>query len=56
MFTLGEYSGEWNEQGQRNGFGRMVFPDGAKYTGRFENGLSSGIGTMYFTDGSKYAC
>lgn len=49
-----EYDGEWNEQGQRHGFGHMIFPDGAQYTGIFDNGLCVGYGVMVFADKSKY--
>ena len=48
-----EYRGEWNEQGQRQGSGQMIFSDGARYTGRFENGLCTGPGVMTFKDGSR---
>lgn len=48
-----EYNGEWSEQGQRQGWGQMSFPDGARYVGRFDNGLCSGCGVMIFRDGSR---
>lgn len=50
-----EYTGEWNEQGQRHGLGYMSFPDGANYDGRFEQGMCHGYGVMQFPDNSKYA-
>ena len=49
-----EYNGEWSEQGQRQGWGQMNFPDGAKYVGRFGNGLCTGCGVMVFRDGSRF--
>ena len=49
-----EYNGEWSEQGQRQGWGQMSFPDGARYSGRFDNGLCTGCGVMVFRDGSRY--
>ena len=48
-----EYDGEWNDQGQRHGQGRMKFADGSRYTGRFEQGLATGQGVMTMVDGSK---
>ncbi|CAF1064768.1 unnamed protein product [Rotaria sordida] len=49
-----EYTGEWNEDGQRHGLGQLTFSDQAKYRGRFENGLFSGLGSISYPDGSKY--
>ena len=46
--------GQWNEEGQRHGFGQLVFSDQAKYCGRFENGLFAGLGSVTYPDGSKY--
>ena len=48
-----EYEGEWNEQGQRHGAGRMRFADNSRYSGRFEQGLCSGQGVMQLPDGSR---
>lgn len=49
-----EYKGEWNNEGQRHGFGILLLHDGTKYMGEFENGLCHGLGVMIFPDGSKY--
>jgi hypothetical protein len=49
-----EYEGDWNEQGQRHGNGKMRFADGSRYTGRFDQGLCSGQGVMLLADGSRY--
>jgi len=46
--------GEWNDDGQRHGFGQLIFADQAKYCGQFENGLFAGLGCITFPDGSKY--
>jgi len=46
--------GEWNEDGQRHGFGQLIFSDQAKYRGQFENGLFDGLGCITYPDGSKY--
>ncbi|KAL8580837.1 hypothetical protein ACOMHN_017341 [Nucella lapillus] len=48
------YSGQWNDQGHRHGYGHLVFPDGSKYWGVFDNGMYSGLGVMTFQDGSRY--
>lgn len=50
------YSGNWNENGQRHGYGYMKFADGSQFWGMFDNGLCSGPGVMRFTDGSRYSC
>ncbi|CAF1294686.1 unnamed protein product, partial [Didymodactylos carnosus] len=49
-----EYTGEWNNDGQRHGLGKLSFADGSKYSGKFENGLFTGLGLIIYTDGSKY--
>lgn len=49
-----EYKGDWNNEGQRHGFGILHLNDGTKYIGEFENGLCHGLGVMSFADGSKY--
>ncbi|XP_071090337.1 MORN repeat-containing protein 4-like isoform X1 [Haliotis cracherodii] len=48
------YLGNWNENGQRHGYGYMKFADGSQFWGMFDNGLCSGPGVMRFTDGSRY--
>lgn len=47
--------GEWNEEGQRHGFGQLIFSDQSKYSGRFEQGLFDGLGCVTYPDGSKYS-
>ncbi|CAF0777618.1 unnamed protein product [Adineta steineri] len=49
-----EYTGEWNNDGERHGFGQFLFSDQAKYRGQFEHGLFSGLGCITYPDGSKY--
>lgn len=49
------YNGHWNEQGQRQGYGHISFPDGNNYWGRFENGLYGEVGVMALKNGSRYA-
>ncbi|KAJ8317216.1 hypothetical protein KUTeg_005120 [Tegillarca granosa] len=48
-----EYNGNWNDEGQRHGYGHMKFPDGTEYYGTFDNGLCSGSGIMLFSDTSS---
>jgi len=38
-----------------NGQGTFLYPSGAKYIGRFQNGEIQGVGVCYYTDGSKYS-
>lgn len=49
-----EYNGEWNEEGQRDGFGVMKFPDGSQYYGSFKKGMCDGDGIMVFADHSRF--
>ena len=48
------YSGDWNSDGQRHGFGVLTLTDGTIYSGEFKDGLCDGLGVMVFADGSKY--
>lgn len=48
------YTGEWNADGQRDGFGVLTLTDGTIYSGEFRDGLCDGLGVMVFADGSKY--
>lgn len=47
-----EYNGEWNDAGQRSGYGHMKFTDGSQYYGTFDNGVCDGSGIMMFADKS----
>ena len=49
-----EYDGEWNEDGQRHGFGRLTFSDKTSYVGYFKEGLCHGHGVLKLSDGSSY--
>lgn len=49
-----EYNGEWSDDGQRDGFGVMKFPDSSQYYGSFNKGLCDGNGIMIFSDHSRY--
>lgn len=48
-----KYLGDWNERGQRHGFGHLVLPDSTRYDGSFFNGLFSGLGVLQFSDGAR---
>lgn len=48
-----QYKGDWNDDGQREGFGLMKFTDGSQYYGMFVAGLFEGPGVMVFSDNSR---
>ncbi|XP_074028892.1 MORN repeat-containing protein retinophilin [Leptinotarsa decemlineata] len=48
------YVGTWNTEGKRHGEGHLLFSDGVRYDGLFENGLFHGRGILTFPDGAKY--
>lgn len=48
------YIGSWNSEGNRQGEGHLLFPDGTRYDGYFEDGLFNGLGVLIFTDGARY--
>jgi hypothetical protein len=51
------YIGEYNLFGQRHGSsGEMIWDDGNRYVGTFENNLRSGQGTFFFKDGKYTMC
>ena len=56
--TAGEtvYIGDFNQQGERHGPGELLWSNGDKYVGNFENGLRSGQGTLHFKDGTCVPC
>lgn len=47
------YVGEWNKEGLKEGDGHLLFTDGTRYDGTFEDGLFNGLGVILFPDGSK---
>ncbi|XP_070522522.1 MORN repeat-containing protein 4 homolog isoform X2 [Cardiocondyla obscurior] len=49
-----KYIGDWNRKGLKHGAGLLVFPNGTRYDGAFQNGLCSGLGVIVFPDGAKY--
>jgi hypothetical protein len=48
-----EYVGEWRD-GQANGQGTFMWPDGRKYVGEFRDSRRSGHGTQTYPSGAKY--
>lgn len=50
----GVYVGDWNRNGVREGQGHLLFPDGMRYDGKFEENTFSGLGVLTFPDGAKY--
>jgi len=48
------YVGDWNDRGQKHGMGHLVFKDGSRYDGLFQNGLFTGLGVLAFADGARY--
>ncbi|KAF7285010.1 hypothetical protein GWI33_012326 [Rhynchophorus ferrugineus] len=54
-FTNGTtYVGSWSNGGKMHGEGHLLFPDGTRYDGYFQNGLFNGLGVLSFVDGSRY--
>jgi uncharacterized protein YjdB len=47
------YRGEWID-GQRNGEGRALYPDGSEYFGSWKNDKRHGEGSMIYADGTIY--
>ncbi len=45
------YTGAYNAEGKRHGFGTMVYPNGVKYEGWFENYKRHGYGKLTNADG-----
>lgn len=39
--------------GQREGFGKIVFPDGGVYEGEWKNNKMNGKGTLLYANGNK---
>lgn len=48
------YFGEWNEKGQKHGFGYLRLADCTSYYGYFQENSFSGLGVIRFPDGSRY--
>ena len=46
------YDGEWNNDGERHGRGRLSYGNNTSYTGQFQHGLHSGSGVMIIPDTS----
>ncbi|XP_075053976.1 radial spoke head 1 homolog [Mixophyes fleayi] len=51
---LGEYEGERNEAGERDGQGKARLPNGDTYEGMYERGKRHSKGTYRFKNGARY--
>lgn len=50
----GEYLGQFNSHGQKEGNGRMKFDNGNEYEGQWKNDMRNGKGTMKYASGNVY--
>ncbi|XP_066147515.1 MORN repeat-containing protein 4 homolog [Euwallacea fornicatus] len=48
------YVGSWNNEGKRESEGHLLFPDGTRYDGKFEDGFFHGLGVLTFPDGARF--
>lgn len=53
-YDNGTYTGEFDDNGKRNGKGIYRFNSGASYEGNFVNGVRNGHGIYRYADGDKY--
>ena len=53
-YQTARYEGEYSN-GQKNGQGKYIWPDGSSYEGQFMNNNLSGFGTYHWADGKKYS-
>ena len=53
-YQIARYEGEYSN-GQKNGQGKYIWPDGNSYEGQFVNNNLSGFGTYHWADGKKYS-
>ena len=49
-----EYEGGRNQNDERHGVGKAIFPNGDTYEGKYENGKRHGNGTYCFRNLAKY--
>lgn len=49
-----EYTGEWNEQGEKHGKGMKIWADGSCYEGYWVNGKANGRGRLIHADLDVY--
>ena len=50
---VSRYDGSY-ENGQRNGFGTMIYPDQSQYRGSWKDGKKHGRGEYAFVNGDRY--
>ncbi|CAG9322820.1 unnamed protein product [Blepharisma stoltei] len=48
------YTGEWNTNNQRHGYGIQIWSDGSKYEGYWKNDKANGKGRLIHADGDVY--
>lgn len=48
------YVGDWSRKGAKEGQGHLLFSDGTRYDGKFEDNVFCGLGVLIFPDGAKY--
>ena len=46
----GHFEG-FQKNGQRNGIGRLVFPDGGSYEGKWKDDVMDGYGQLFYSSG-----
>jgi len=49
----GSFYGQFNNRGERHGFGTMKYDDGSQYEGLWKNNLKDGSGTFIYSSGPK---
>jgi hypothetical protein len=54
LYDVGQYEGDINAQGQREGNGKVAWLDGSEYVGEFKNGMRHGKGRYTRKDGYTY--
>lgn len=50
------WTGHFDEQGNRHGFGIKTYPNGAKYIGEYANNVRHGAGVKIHANGTKVFC
>jgi hypothetical protein len=48
------YTGQVNDQNQKHGYGKLIWPGKLECAGQFQNGHLHGFGTMKHTNGTEY--
>ncbi len=48
------YTGTWNDKGEKEGYGEILFSDGGKFEGFFKNDMMNGRGRLINSQGDYY--